>query len=473
MSFPLYHPRFVIRDKQADEFTKKVMFGADSSELRKRLANFWLNINKEMLESQYLKNNIKNLLNSSIKDHKLIDREMNTQQELIAHMYKGLNDPKATQYLLASMLYCYPHQLPLHDLLRIPSWLLNDYLKFMFEPPRLFQEIGEVNDYYKFMQRWVDYLYNNISSNPDSKFWQEVAIFFTRHANFTPLYLITADLRDIYTKRAEIMEFALKAQGYEIDYDFSPRPPERSKIRLGILTEDFGPRLETFATLPIYKHLNRDIFEIILYSMQASGHRLERYCSGHADGGVQLQEDLDVQVKTLRDDDLDILFIAGSITAQSHPITWLALHQLARVQVVGVNSPVTTGMRHVDYYLLGKLTESERDAQKHYTEKLITLDGPSLCLDFATEEQTLNATSISRESLSIDESAIVYVSGADFHRITPEVEASWAKIIAGVSNSKLILYPFNPSRSSSYLVSPFKKRLEATLPSMAWAIVDS
>ncbi|MBW4590064.1 glycosyltransferase [Aetokthonos hydrillicola Thurmond2011] len=463
IDFPLNHPKFVIRDAESDDFTKRVMFSGDTVELRKRLADSWLNLTEEDFASEYNQVNIKNLLNSSIKDEVLNEAETVIQKELIKNMNTESDDNKKIQYLLASMLYCYPHQLPLqYDLSQIPEWLLHDYLKFTLEPPYLFQEVGEVNQYSQYLEKWINYLHTIISNDPNSKLCQEVAIALTKYGKFIPPCIMTENIKNICQKRSEILEFALKSQGYEIDYNFQERLPGRNKIRLGILAENFGLKTQIFAKLPIFKYLNRDVFEIIIYSLWSSGDRIERYCSGHVDVGIQLPEDLDSQVQTIRDDDLDILFIADNITAKTTPITLMSLHRLARVQVTGISSGITSGIRNIDYYISGELNYLEKQAARNYTETLVTLSGSGMCWDFATEEQGISTTSISRKSIGIDENDIVYVSGSGCDILLPEVEVSWAKIIANVPNSKLLLYPHNISWSSSYTFHGFKNRLKAT-----------
>ncbi|MEG4811456.1 methyltransferase domain-containing protein [Microcoleus sp. F8-D3] len=433
---------------------------------RKKVADFWLNLAEDQLESAYLGElgeAHRILLNSGIKNEQLTDTEQRFLDEIAAELSRGFDAPKAIPYLLAGMLYRPAAQLPLqYDISRIPQWLLNNYLTFMLEYPRLFQEVGEADSYYHYAKDWVDYLHENIFSNQESQLWQDVASFFGKNANFIPIYFNSQNLKDICKKRAEILEFVLKCGVHQIDWDFSERWPERNKIRLGILAAHFQPQTETFATLPVYKHLNRDLFEIILYTVQAGNHRLERYCGGHADAMVLLPQDLPSQVQTIRDGDLDVILISTNVTAGANSIAWLALHRLARIQIANVCSCITTGMRHVDYYVSGLFSEPENDPQQHYTETLLTLDGSAHCYDFATEEQLTATISINREKLGIAEDAVVYISGSNFYKITPEVEAVWTKIVASTPNSKLVLYPFNPNWSSNYAVAAFQKRLAAS-----------
>jgi predicted O-linked N-acetylglucosamine transferase (SPINDLY family) len=432
---------------------------------RKQMAELWLGIADNLLERLYSEvgESYQALLESGIQYEALTDIEDKFLADILSVVAKGFNETKAIQYLLIAMLYCHPQQLPLvYDLTCIPSWLLNDYLKFILKPPLYFQKIEEADSYYQYMQGCVNYLHSNIVSNPQSNCWQNAAGYFTEIANFIPLYFNTSNLKNIYIKRADIMEVFLKKIDASIEYEFSERSPERTKIRLGILASHFGSQTETFAALSVYKNLNRDIFEIILFTLNISNHRLERYCVGHADAFVQLPSDLPSQVQIIRDIDLDILFIATNITAVTHSITLLALHRLARIQIVDANSPVTTGMRHIDYYISSKLSEPENNAQQDYTETLITLDIPPQCFDFATEKQILPTISISKETLGINTNTVVYISGANFYKIIPEQEVVWAKIIASVPNSVLLLYPFNPNWSSSYPSVAFQKRIAAT-----------
>ncbi|OUL34774.1 hypothetical protein BV372_13055 [Nostoc sp. T09] len=439
---------------------------ANLCQARQRLAEKLLTIPAEQLivdYSSYLGNAHQTLVNSGIKHEALTEDEQNYVNTLSAHIANGFGSPKAIQYLLVGMLYCRADQLPLqYDLTYIPQWLLADYLKFIFEFPRLFQEKGEVNNYYRYLQQWLDYLQENIFSNPESVLWQYVAKFFLQAANFSPLYFTTENLKEIYIKRAEIMEYALKTQGYEIDYDFPERSPERKKMRLGVLAAHFQLGTETFHTLPAYKHLDWNRFEIILYTVSANNSRLERYCAGHVDALVILPSDLQSQVQTIRNGDLDLLLIATNVTLVTNQITLLALHRLARLQLTFGSCPATTGIRNIDYFISGSLSEPVSGGQKHYREKLVTLDGVGYCFDYPSELETPTIKP-HRESWGATEKTIVFISGANFYKIIPELRETWVKILAAVPDSILVLYPFAPSWSNSYPANSFLNHMYAIL----------
>lgn len=430
---------------------------------RQQLAQQWLNTPEEQLQSAYLGElgkAHKALLESSIKHHALTPSEQALIRQISGGIVWGFDAPNALQSFIAATLYCYPHQLQIpYTNAPIPKWFAQDYLKFMFASPTLFHEIGEVEQYYRYFQGWLEYIHQKIFNNPDSPLWQSVAEFFTQgNANFAPLYFTHANPKSLYSQRADIIEFALKNRGFQVDYVFPTRSANRLKIRLGILKNHFNSATETLATLPVFEHLDRQRFEIILYANQVNGSQLEWYCQSRADRLVKLPENLREQVQTLRNDDLDILFIGTNITELNKPLTALAQHRLARVQVTSIASPVTTGIRNIDYYIAGNLTAPTTTNSEQYREKLVNIDGSGLCFRFPFPEpaSTVNPT---RASWGATEQTVVFMSGANFYKVIPELTETWAKIIAAVPNSILVLYPFGPAWSSNYPAMPFLERI--------------
>jgi len=334
----------------------------------------------------------------------------------------------------------------------IPKIINNDqevnYIKFLVSHQSNFQEIGEADNYYQYLQNSLDYLHKSIFNNPDSELWHEVVKNFAQTANFIPAYFNEANLKDIYVKRAEIIEYFLKLQGYEIDYEFTDRLINRKKIRLGILATAFLPSAETYAYLPVYEYLSRD-FEVILYSLAETGHQLEQYCQFSANSFKLLPQELSAQVNTIRADDVDILFIATNVTAVTNQICLLATHRLARIQVTSGGSVVTTGMRNIDYYISGTLTDPSPTAQDQYQEKLIKLEGSAHCFSYGTEAGKIT-TPVERNNLGIPEDAFVFISCANYFKTIPELVETWAKIISQVPNSVLVLLPFGPNWSNNY-----------------------
>ncbi|MDJ1172668.1 hypothetical protein [Roseofilum capinflatum] len=460
MMFPLKHPAQLECNNWVDYLTQKIVFELDFSILIPELMKTFSNFSESEIEESH-KTIIKGLRNSwKIKILFSTFMDNKKREEINIMMTTNTeNQSKEIQSLLVGMLYAYPHQLPIqYDWSRIPQWLLPDYLKFSFMPPGLYQEVGEANQYRNYLECWMNYISSIIESNPSSKISQQIVYYFQKLSNFRCLYQTDTNLNDLYIKRAKLMEYWCMLPGHSVDYTFAPRLPERSKIRLGILSGNFGLKPDTFLSLPAYKHLNRDRFEIALYSIQATGDRLERYCSGHADVGVQLPEDLPNTIQKIREEDLDILWIAGTTTEEVNYLSVLANFRLARIQILGSYSGLNPQIRNIDYYLSGDLLESEE-----INDSTINLSQIGQAIDFGCETWGIPSRSFDRETLGITGSSVVYIYGGESQAITPEVEKTWVKILKEVPDSILLLYSTVTRPVPKMLLAAWKQRLRMTL----------
>jgi hypothetical protein len=101
-------------------------------------------------------------------------------------------------------------------------------------------------------------------------------------------------------------------------------------------------------------------------------------------------------------------------------------------------------------------------AQAEYCEQLVKLPGSGACIKYA-QERASDLVLITRQTLGVSEDSIVFVSGANFYRIIPELRECWAQILKAVPGSVLLLYPFGPNWSRSYPRDLFKQTLRFTL----------
>jgi FkbM family methyltransferase len=411
-------------------------------QVRTQLAKKIVSLSPDQLEAVYLKEI------APVHQALLYSRLQSMPLTHEATSFIDASSSTAIQILLVTMLYQSAEtQQRLPSLDSIPDWLVTDYIKFVLTTPPLFQRNGDAELYYQHLRRWVDYLHSQVFSSPQSSRSQTVAIAFAQFANFIPLYFTSHNLKDLYRKRAEIIEYALKLEGCEIDYDFPERPKAR-KIRVGVLAYSFLPNAETFASLPFYEHLGQD-FEVTLYSVVQAGHPLEQYCQSRVHAFKTLPQDLQEKVDLIRSDDLDVLFIGTNVTAVTKVITILAFHRLARVQVTSGASVTTTGIRHIDYFLSGELTDCQPDSQQQYQEILLKLRGAAQCFSYGNISQE-SKLQVTRQDLGISGDAIVFVSGANLYKLLPELLEIWAQIISAVPNSILLLFPYGPNWSNRY-----------------------
>jgi predicted O-linked N-acetylglucosamine transferase (SPINDLY family) len=129
------------------------------------------------------------------------------------------------------------------------------------------------------------------------------------------------------------------------------------------------------------------------------------------------------------------------------------------VQLINNSSPVTSGMPHVDGYLSGTFLVDDK-SDEEYSEKLCLLDGPSHCFNYEVDRRE-PVVNLDRAGLGISQDAVVYFSGANCFKIIPEMQEAWARILAKVPGSVLLLHPFNPNWASQYPVRRFERNMLA------------
>ena len=473
---------------------------------RQQVAEYWLNLPADKLESAYSQESGKAhnlLLDSTLRYETLTQSEQSFVQQLSSKLAEGGEFSEQIQYALAAMLYCDAYQLPLgYQNAAIPQWFFDDFLKFLFQSPSYFKlrcgivnngqdarstrdefstggtgilpvpkqgiendakyqfkQQSEVERYSEYFQQLIQYVAANIASFPDSEVWRYLAAFMAQNVSFKALYLSEANLLNVLSQRADILEFHLKNMGCQIDWDFVRREPESTKIRVGFLLDKISDEFETLAAIPNFEYLDRNKFEIIVYYFQVQDERLGKYCENCVDKLVQLSEDLLTQVQEVRSYNLDILLISANTTDTSQPTALLCLHRLARVQMAtAASTPATTGIRNVDYFLVGDLT-LPADAAAQYREKLITLEGSGVCLSYPVESAPARVEP-TRSSWGATDESIVFMSSTPAFKIIPELRETWVKIIAAVPNSILVLYPFR-SRPDNYPTVPFYNQIRS------------
>jgi predicted O-linked N-acetylglucosamine transferase (SPINDLY family) len=208
----------------------------------------------------------------------------------------------------------------------------------------------------------------------------------------------------------------------------------------------FASITETHAILPLFEHLDKTRFEVFLYTIKKSNAQMERYCASRVDHFKILPESLGEKVTKIRHDELDILIFGTNITFVSHDLYLLALHRLALIQTTNFIQPCSTGISTMDYFIVGTLLEKPDDDGKRYVEKLSFLNGPGLCFSFPDSKE--NADRFVADS--DNNAGTIFVSGANFFKLIPELLDAWGRILAKVANARLILFPFGPAWSNSY-----------------------
>jgi len=266
------------------------------------------------------------------------------------------------------------------------------------------------------------------------------------------------------TLRARVIEFTLGNSGLKLDMPAQPKGPRRSaqKIRVGILNSHFGLQTETFVTLPAL-HLDKDRFEVHLFCCVKNPGPVEDRCRTLAKGFHLLPESIQERVQMIRNAKLDVLIIGTNITAVTNQIALLAAFRMAPIQVVSHCSPMTSGFKNSDAFLSGSLAYWEGVSEAEFSEKLILLDGPPVCLDYSCEPAAPGLVPPVRSQLGIPADAVVFFNAASCYKIPLELLHLWVRLLKEVPGSVLCLLPFNPNWASKLPETRFRALLESVL----------
>jgi len=436
---------------------------------RSLLAEFFLGAQEETLKQLFSNQLAKlhlSMAGSGLRDFPLSAEEQSSLDRVLSAFTEKSKQSVPPGHVLTAMLYCRPdHAIAAFLDRQIPDWLYGVFTAFLVIEPIFFTDATAFKNYCAFAKRVVQYTRNAISEGYDttSGLGPKARVTALTFATFScPIhpYFGDGDLKDFSENRAYILEQNARATGLPLDYNPPPRPGDRKKIRIGILKPHFSGQTETFATLPVFEHLDRNQFEIGLYALEAARNDLERYCASRADRLLLLPKSPRDQAAAIRGERLDILFFGSNLTAGADACTTLALHRLAPIQMTSICCPVTTAFSNMDYYVAGDLLASIHEMQSQYREKLVNIPGSGICFSFGPE-QASQAKNIGRQQLGIPADAVMFISGANYFKITPEVREGWATIISRTPGSVLVLYPFNPNWSGRYNAEPFINDIKA------------
>lgn len=357
--------------------------------------------------------------------------------------------------LLAQMLLCPAHwaSYPIRFSDK-PAWFLPFYLDYILAAPQGFTLPGEPGFYFEHLSRIYEVANGEIAAKRLSESSRIAALQIAYRGNLIPVYFSTRDVKALMVARAKLLAFALESQGARLDASFPPRAFHRGKIRVGFLSAHLGPQTETYVFIPTF-YLDRNAFEIQIFVTFENPSPVESYCRSLADSFTLLPKNLPDRVAALRSADLDVLIIGTNMTAVTNDVALLGMHRLAPIQIASSCSPMTPGMPHLDGFLSGVIHGYDGYAN-HFNERLLLFDGALSCLEYSVD-QAEPVASFTRKQFGVPADATLFVSGANFFKILPELQASWAKILLAVPGSYLVLHPFNPNWTDSYPIVRFRR----------------
>lgn len=218
-----------------------------------------------------------------------------------------------------------------------------------------------------------------------------------------------------------------------------------AKLRIGYFSADFFDHPVAMLTAQLFEIHDRSRFEIIAFSLEptppdSTRQRLEKAFDQFID--VQNQSDREVALLARRHE-IDIAVDLSGHTGLNRAPKVFA-HRVAPLQVGYLGYPASWGADFIDY-LIGDSTVVPPEHRPHYSEKLVYLPH-----SFMPHDSTRDIdTTPTREQAGLPETGFVFCCFNNSYKFTPEVFASWMRILARVDGSWLWLSRNNATAASN------------------------
>ncbi|MGE4221429.1 MAG: hypothetical protein AB7G39_18440, partial [Alphaproteobacteria bacterium] len=230
--------------------------------------------------------------------------------------------------------------------------------------------------------------------------------------------------------------------------------PGRARRRIGLVSHYLGEHAVAATLIGLLQELPRESMELVLFPVGTDN--LAAEIRATADGVVPLTEGLRKARERIAEADCDILLYSDiGMHAVSY---WLAFARLAPVQCAIWGHPDTTGLGSIDYFISNDLAEPA-DAQDHYVERLIRLDGVQTCY----RRPHLSADPKARADFGLPGAATLYLCPQSLFKLHPAMDPAFATILRGDPGGRLVLFA-HPARE---VTAALIRRLGEAMPDAA------
>lgn len=221
------------------------------------------------------------------------------------------------------------------------------------------------------------------------------------------------------------------------------RGVKNSKIRIGYYSADFHNHATSYLMAELFERHDKSKFELIGFSFgpnQQDEMRLRVSKAFDKFLDVTLMSDLEV-AKLSRELGVDIAVDLKGLTHEAR--MGIFAYRAAPVQVSYLGYPGTSGASYIDYLVADK-TVIPLESRPYYSEKIVYMPDSYQVND---QKKTLSKHIFSKAELGLPEDAFVFCCFNNNFKITPQVFASWVRILKSIEGSVLWLFEDNPTAS--------------------------
>jgi predicted O-linked N-acetylglucosamine transferase (SPINDLY family) len=211
----------------------------------------------------------------------------------------------------------------------------------------------------------------------------------------------------------------------------NPADPAR-RLRIGYVSPDFREHCQSLFTLPLLSHHDHRQVEVFCYAKVPRPDAVTRRIQGLADHWRDTEGLDDAEVAELvRADRIDILVDLTMHMSNGRPGTFA--RKPAPIQAAWLAYPGTTGLSAMDYRLTDPYLDPPGTHDDWYSETSIRLPDTFWCYDPLTAEPEPGPLP------ALASGRVTFGSLNNFCKVTPAVVAQWARVLAAVPDSRLLL----------------------------------
>lgn len=239
------------------------------------------------------------------------------------------------------------------------------------------------------------------------------------------------------------------------------RDPER-RLRVGYVSPEFRTHSCAFFLLPLLAGHDRSAIDFFAYADVKKPDAMTDTLRDLVDNWRDTRDfDHGALAQRIRGDGIDILVdLQGHLSDNRLPVFAM---KPAPVQVSWLGYPGTTGLQAIDYRITDAIADPPETADGEFSESLLRLKRPFLCFappaDSPVPQRRTNG-------------AAVFGSFNNVAKLTPDVVALWARILAAMPESRLVLksYWLGRRRVCERLLSAFEAHgvARARIECLSW-----
>ena len=362
-------------------------------------------------------------------------RYLNREDEAILTLSEGIRlDPSAAKlhFALITILQTSGRIEEAIESAETASQLLpNNYTFKIFKNlmlPLVYETEEQIKFYRQRFERGLQNLIQQTSLNPESKSNALkivcVTTFYLGHQGVNVLKL--------QRQWGNLIHQIMAANYPQWVEPLSPPPLPNNKIRIGYISSYFYAYSGTLWLGGWLRHCNKEKFEIYCYYTGEYTDTFTQECRNYSDVFHQIYGNLEAVCQQIIADELHIL-VYPEIGMDAQTVKMAGL-RLAPVQCTAWGHPVTSGLPTIDYFLSSELMEP-KDAQEHYSEKLIRL--PNIGVAYPKTED-ITSVKKSRADFGLADDAVIYLCCQAPFKYLPQHDYIFAEIARRLPQSRFV-----------------------------------